>query len=293
MRVALLGLGLIGGSIAQALARHGSEDGEGGAWSVRAWSPGGSGPRDAARDAIAEANDHPEDAIRDADLVVLAAPPAACLAMLDDLAGTWRSSIAPGAVITDVASTKAAIVVRATALGLPFVGGHPMAGRETSGYGAADPDLFVDRPWIIVPGGAEDLIGRVEALALACGARPIRMAATAHDQAVAGISHLPLVVAASLVEAVLGSDGGPEPRRDAAAALAAGGWRDATRVARGDVAMGVGIMTTNAGAVAARIRDLQAVLDAWLTDLEAEGGPDTDAIEARLRGARARLEAMA
>lgn len=213
--------------------------------------------------------------------------------MLDDLAGAWRPSLAPDVVITDVASTKAAMVVRATALGLPFVGGHPMAGRETSGYDAADPDLFVGRPWIVVPGGAEDHVARVESLARACGARPIRMTASAHDQAVAGISHLPLIVAAALVEAVLGTDGASDPGRDAAAGLAAGGWRDATRVARGDVAMGVGIMTTNAGAVATRIRDLQAVLDGWLADLEADGGPDTEAIERRLRGARTRLEGMA
>ena len=85
----------------------------------------------------------------------------------------------------------------------------------------------------------------------------------------------------------------PTPDRAAAADLAAGGWRDATRVARGDVAMGVGIMTTNAPAVAARIRSLQSVLDAWLADLEADGGPDADAIERRLRGARDRLESMA
>ena len=77
--------------------------------------------------------------------------------------GHGGAAVASDAVITDVASTKGAIVVRATALGLPFVGGHPMAGRETTGYETADPDLFVDRPWVVVPGDAEAAVatGRV------------------------------------------------------------------------------------------------------------------------------------
>ncbi len=79
-----------------------------------------------------------EDALAGADLVVLAAPPTACLALLDRLAGRARRALPAGAVVTDVASTKALIVAaRRDRLGLRFVGGHPMAGRETSGFGAA------------------------------------------------------------------------------------------------------------------------------------------------------------
>ena len=195
--------------------------------------------------------------------------------------------------MTDVASTKEAIVLRATALGLRFVGGHPMAGRETSGYEASSADLFVDRPWVIVPTSDAAAVERVEGLARACGARPVRLGAAAHDRAVAGISHLPLVVAAALVEAVAGgASSGPSGDWPIAADLAATGWRDTTRLARGDVSMGAGIVVTNAPALAARVRELIGALDSWLAELERPGGPDAGEIEDRLRAARERLEAM-
>ena len=198
----------------------------------------------------------------------------------------------PDAVITDVASTKSALVLRATALGLRFVGGHPMAGRETSGFAAGDADLLRDRPWIVVPSADDAAVARVEGLARAVGARPVRMAAGPHDAAVAAISHLPLITAASLVEAVAGGGGDAHDGLDGAAGLAAGGWRDTTRVARGDVAMGTGIVTTNADAIAPRVRDLIAVLQGWLAELERPGGPDPNAVEERLRIARERLDAL-
>jgi prephenate dehydrogenase len=293
MRVAFLGLGLIGGSIARALRAAHDPGSTTERWTLTAWTPDGRGPAAAAADGVIDrATVRPEDALAGADLVVLAAPVPDCLAMLDDLAGPWRPALADDAVITDVASTKTALVLRATALGLRFVGGHPMAGRETSGFGAADADLLRDRPWVVVPSGDDAAAARVEALAIATGARPVRMAAGPHDAAVAAISHLPLVTAASLVEAIAGGANGPRDDWAAAAGLAAGGWRDSTRVARGDVAMGSGIVTTNAEAIAPHVRDLIAVLQGWLVELERPGGPDPSAIEERLRVARERLEAM-
>jgi prephenate dehydrogenase len=167
-----------------------------------------------------------------------------------------------------------------------------MAGREAAGYRSADPELFVDRPWIVVPGalaGAND-VQRVVELATACRARAIEMDAAVHDRTVAGISHLPLIVAAALVEAVAGTLERPRDDWPAAAALAAGGWRDTTRVARGDPAMGAAIAATNGPVVAARLRDLQAVLDGWLAELEASGGSDEAAMAARFAAARAALD---
>ncbi len=287
MHVAMLGFGLIGGSIARALAVSDQAT----AWRVTAWTPSGEGPRAAAGEGtIAAAAVTPQAAIRGADLIVLAASPTACIALLDDLAGSWRADIAPDAVLTDVASTKSAITLRAAALGLPFVGGHPMAGRERSGYQASTADLFIDRPWVIVPSAAPDRDARVRRLAVACRAIPLSMGATAHDQAVAAVSHLPLVAAAALVASVAGGPEGPREDWAEAASLASSGWRDMTRLARGDVEMGTGIAATNAPALAARIRSYIAVLEAWAADLEASGGPDQDAIEARLREARDRLE---
>ena len=116
--------------------------------------------------------------------------------------------------VTDVASAKGRIVDRADDASLPFIGGHPMAGRELSGYAAALPDLFVDRPWVTVLGRYARLCDgeRVGELIEACGAIQIPMDARAHDSAVAAISHMPLVVSAALVEAVAGGPGEPERR---------------------------------------------------------------------------------
>ncbi len=288
MKVAILGFGLIGGSIGRALRR------EPGTWRVAAWSPSRGGSRRAFSDGVVdEASESPADAIRGADLVVLAAPPLACLSLIDELAGPSAASLDPDAVVTDVASTKGAIVRRADAAGLRFVGGHPMAGREASGYEAASADLFDGRPWVVVPGAnARPGDGeRVEAFATATGARPIRMTAAEHDTAVAAISHMPLVLAAALVEAVAGrSESGDRPDWATAARLAAGGWQGMTRLARGDEEMGAGIMATNGPAIATRLREIRRQIDEWVVALERDGGPDAAAIAARLGAARRRLE---
>jgi prephenate dehydrogenase len=293
MRIAMLGLGLIGGSVVRAL-RDPLRGARSEAWSIAAWTPEGRGPAAAFADGLIDlAAPSPEAAIDGADLVVLAGPAPDCLAQLDELAGAWRGVLAADAVITDVASTKEAIVLRAMALGLRFVGGHPMAGRETSGYGSSSADLFVDRPWVVVPNSDEAALERVERLAVACGAQPVRLGAAAHDRAVAGISHLPLIVAAALVEAVAGDgSGAASPDWPTAAGLAASGWRDTTRLARGDATMGAGIIATNGPAIAERVRELIAALEAWLTELERPGGPDSAEVVERLRSARERLEAM-
>lgn len=279
MHLAFLGLGQIGGSIVQALSVTGF------ATRISAWTPSGAGPRAAIADGVV-ASATAGGAIRGADLIVLAAPPQGCLDLLDELAGVLAADLAVDAVITDVASTKAAIVERARAGGLRFVGGHPMAGRETAGYGAADPDLFVDRPWVIVPTDPSDevALARVVALAEACRARPIQLAGDEHDAAVAAVSHLPLVVSAALVEAVAGGPDWPT-----ASSLAASGWASMTRLAGGSPSMGAGIVATNGPAIAARLRDLRAVLDDWLQLIEAEGeGATVDrrGVERRLSAAR-------
>ncbi|MEX1170794.1 MAG: prephenate dehydrogenase/arogenate dehydrogenase family protein [Chloroflexota bacterium] len=290
MHVAFIGFGLIGGSIARAIRASTTTP----AWTMAAWSPSGEGPAQAlADDVIDRAAAMPTDAFSDADLVVLAVPPTACLAALDELAGSWRAALPTGAIITDVASTKEAIIRRADAVGLRFVGGHPMAGLESTGYAASRADLFVDRPWVVIPGrvATNDDVERVEFLVEACLGRVVRVDAADHDRAVAGISHLPLILAAALVESVAGGGAGSaRPDWPTAARLSAGGWRDMTRLARGDPAMGAGIAVTNAAAIADRLRDLTAVLEGWRRELEQTGGPDESTLEERLRAARTRLE---
>jgi prephenate dehydrogenase len=290
VHVTFLGLGLIGGSMALALR-------DAGGWTAAAWSPSGAGPARALASGVVDAAPSTlAAALADADLVVLAAPPTACLALLDRLRDEAREALPRAAVVTDVASTKGRITARAIEGRLRFVGGHPMAGRETSGFGAATADLFVGRPWVVVPGDPADAVAieRVETLVRATGARPVRMDAAAHDVAVAAISHLPLVAAAALVEAVAGAAGEASPSDwPAAAALAASGWRDATRLARGNAEMGAGIAATNAAALAARLRAYRDRLDAWIALLDAtgpDGLPDEAAIRARLEAARTRLD---
>jgi prephenate dehydrogenase len=296
VRVALLGFGLIGGSIARALrvARTGSRVPARTGFQVVAWSPSGAGPSAALAEGVLDAAAaSPVAAIEGADLIVLAAPPLRCLDLVDGLAGAWRGSLGADATVTDVASTKSAIDRRAEMAGLRFVGGHPMAGRETSGYQASRADLFVGRPWVVVPGpGATGRdVQRVGWLASAVGARPLRMTAAEHDEVVAAISHLPLLASAALVEAATRwAQGSADP--DAAARLASTGWRDATRLALGDPAMGAGILATNGPAVARLLAGLQAALAEWAEELARPGGPDPARLEARLVAARELLAAM-
>ena len=290
MRVALLGLGLIGGSIARAL-REGAERGQP-PIRIVAWSPSGAGPRQALEAGVVDAA-APDigQAVEGAELVVLAAPPVECIGLLGLLGGLHRNRLAPDVVVTDVASTKERIVSVATHVGLPFVGGHPMAGSEATGFAASRAELFRDRPWIVVPtatspaGGVE----RVEGLARACGARPLRLDDATHDSAVAAISHLPLVVAAALVEAIIGPPDGPDrPAWALEARLASSGWASMTRLALGSPEMAAGIAETNAPAIVDGLRDLRTAIDAWIAELETEALAPAPLV-ARFRAARDRL----
>jgi prephenate dehydrogenase len=290
MRVSILGFGLIGGSIARALrGRHGA-----GEWHVTAWSRSPAPVELAVADGVVDvAAATLEQALSGSELVVLAAPPLICLDLIDEIGGSLRRHLPEDATLTDAASAKARIVARADAVGLPFIGGHPMAGREVSGYAAALADLFVGRPWITVPGRYARLLDgeRVRELIDATGALQIQMDAAAHDDAVAAISHMPLIVSAALVEAVAGGPGHPErPDWQATEILGATGWAGMTRLARGEPSMGAGIAATNASAIAARLRDVRLVIDEWLAELEKAGGPDAEVLRARFVSARARLD---
>ena len=275
MRVAILGVGLIGGSIARAAVSAGM--------SVRGWTPSGQGPRDATADGV-EAAASLVAAVRDTDLVVIAAPPLASIELLARLAATGDAPVAPTSVVTDVVSTKRQIVDRAREVGVRFVGGHPLAGRETSGYAAADPDLFRDRPWVVVPPEPPDPEAneRLAALIAACRARLVTLTAEEHDRAVAAISHLPLLVSTALVEMA-----SKAPDWEVARSLAAGGWTGMTRLARGDVEMGTGILATNRAEVADRLAALASILDGWSKDLAAADAADH--LRHRLASARAAI----
>ena len=268
VRLSLLGFGLIGGSIARALAER-----DPASWVVTAWSRT---REDAARGladgVLAAVASDPESAADASDLTVLAASPTANLELVDRVGPVVARA---GGLLSDVSSVQGPIAARAEAVaGLRFVGGHPMSGHERRGYAASDAALFVGRPWVVLPGRAAGPgdVALVRRLAEAVGARPIQLDALLHDRAVAWVSHLPLLASISLVEAATAVEGW-----DAARLLAAQGWRDMTRLARTDPDLAAGIIALNAAALVESAQGYRAALDGWLQQLAGVGRGEVDA----------------
>jgi prephenate dehydrogenase len=204
-----------------------------------------------------------------ADLVVLATPAAAIESWFELL-----GELGYGGVVTDVASTKAG-VLRAARRCLPsaekFVGGHPMAGSERTGVAAARPDLFKGAYWILTPAGetSADAYSRVHAFVTALGARVVSVEPKDHDEAVAIVSHVPHVAAAALcdVAGAHGGEGGDLLR------LAAGGFKDTTRIAAGSPELWAGICLENSEALASGIRELRLALGEFEAMVRASDAP--------------------
>jgi prephenate dehydrogenase len=265
--VAIIGTGLIGASVGLALKDQG--------WKTIGWDPSPDAlERATERNATDSAASSVSDAIQGVDLVVLAGPLEANLATL--------RGMKTEALVTDVTSVKMPLVEAAPA-GLRFVGGHPMAGREHAGPGAASPALFRGAPWVICDDqvAASDLEEMV-AVVRSVGANPVVMSAQRHDQVVAAVSHLPHLLAVALVNTI--SD-----NRDAEE-LVSGSFRDLTRVASAESSWWPEVLTSNAEAVTGAIDDLIASL-ADLREQVAAG--DRAALTTRLETARSRRGAMA
>jgi prephenate dehydrogenase len=165
------------------------------------------------------------DAVHGADLVILAMP----LPRVSDAVRSLRSSLPPGAVLTDVGTLKAPVlsIIRAELPGARFVGGHPLAGTEESGWAASDPLLFRDAPWALTLEPETDIDAWLGLATLVCdlGAKPLPTTAADQDEAIARVIGLPHVLAEAL--ALTGLEGGP-----LGLSLAAGSYRDGSRVAR-------------------------------------------------------------
>jgi prephenate dehydrogenase len=244
-RVLVVGVGLIGGSLGLALRRSGA-----------ASSVAGVSRPETLAEAIRLGSiergyeyEHVAEAVAEADLVILATP---IRRILDLLAVLGRCDLPAGLVVSDVGSTKGEIVREAARLlpaGVCFVGGHPMAGSEKSGVAAADPFLFQNAIYVLCPapnvdaGVTEGLGGLFESL----GSRVIIMDAELHDRAVAAVSHLPQFLAVALVNfAARGSDH--------ALKLAAGGFRDMTRIASSPFTMWRDVVETNTPCIRETLR---------------------------------------
>src|ERR1700682_3631366 len=190
-----------------------------------------------------------------ADLVIVSAP---ILALRDVFAGLH--SRVSGKVVTDVASTKAAVMGWASAAGIDLVGGHPMCGREAAGIDAADAALFKGAPWILTR-SEPAVIELVESV----GARPMIMDAETHDRLVAGVSHAAFLLSVGYVLALSGQPDWPQ-----ASALAASGFRDMSRLAAGDPALSAGISRTNRIHMVEQLNAVSAALDRLRRHLEAD-----------------------
>jgi prephenate dehydrogenase len=246
-RVAILGLGVMGGSLARALMELADRP------RIAGWSPGGGERQEAlSARAVDEAPDTWEQAVRGADLVVLAAPLAASCAMLARVAGA-----APGdATLSDVSSLKAPLARAAAAAGVSarWVGCHPMAGSEASGFSASQPGLYRDaRVWTVAAPEANARVARVHALWRSLGARPAEIDAESHDRLMALASHLPQLASNALATVL--RDAGVSPDQ-----LGPGG-RDTTRLAGSSADLWKDLLGYASPDLARGLRDLAAQAD--------------------------------
>jgi len=277
--LAIVGVGLLGGSVAKAaraaaLARTVVGVGRDAARLERALGDG----------ALDRATTDLEVGVRGADFVLLAAPVLAIEALLERV---WRAA-PDGATLTDVGSTKAGIVRRAEALAagrpLAFVGSHPMAGSEQSGYGAARADLFEGATVLVTPTDRTEprALKAVTGFWEALGARVSALDPEAHDRAVAAISHLPHAVADALMDAV--ARFAPE-----ALEFAARGFKDTTRIAASDPDMWADIFLANRTALGASLGAFRQALAALEGAIAGGSREEIRALLARVKAAREAL----
>jgi len=199
--------------------------------------------------------------------VILAGPVGAIVETL--------ATLETDALVTDVAGVKRPVVEAGGRLAR-FVGGHPMAGRESAGPEGASGGMFRGAMWVLTTDGAADAdLVEMSAIVQSLGAVPIQMSALAHDRAVAAASHIPHLTAASLVSLV--------SREEGARALVAGGFRDLTRVASSDPGWWSEVLVANGDAVAEELRTLAASLTDMADLVESA---DHDGVLSRLAAAQ-------
>ncbi len=223
--------------------------------------------------------------VMDAETVVLAAPVRVIRDIVSLQIGSFLRS---NTLLIDIGSTKHDIceAMGRLPIGIHAIGGHPMTGKETNGIAAADGTLYVGRPFVLCATRRTTPATRLRALSLveALGAQAVEMDAERHDSIVAGISHLPYILSASLVATIAN-----EARRDEAFwELAAGGFRDMSRLAASDIKMMGDIISTNSRAVAvllARFRVQLAIMETMLL-----GGEYDKLVESLFPVRQARLD---
>ena len=271
--VTVLGTGLIGGSVALGLRRAGH-------YVVGYDRDPAVGEVGLRRGALDVSSADPAAAVAGAELVVIAAPVNETHELCAAIAGSVRGD----AVVTDVGSAKGPVVEACEPLlGGRFVGGHPMAGSERHGIEAADGDLFQDAWWIVTPTATtlSASYRRVSALATTLGARPVALDPAGHDRLLARLSHLPQLASSALVAAAVASED-----KESLLGLAAGGFRDVTRIAASDPTLWVTILRANRKAVLEALDEFSGSLAEVRALLQGERFDDLAAYLSRSRDAR-------
>lgn len=257
IKIAIVGMGLIGTSIGMALRNAEERDSPLGKIQVVGYDEHRRATVEA-RNKLAIDKEMPSlaEAVREAQLIIIAVPVRATQGILRSLV----TLATPGAVITDVSSTKVDVLAWAQELlpaSLHFVGGHPMAGRELSGPSAAESTLFKDAIYCLCPMVTThpDAVALVEAMVKQIGAKPYFIDPHEHDAYVGGVSHLPFLLSSVLVKTVT-----QRPAWREMAPLAATGFRDMTRLAAGSPVMHRDILVTNRESMVHWINEMAQVL---------------------------------
>lgn len=282
--IAVVGCGLVGGSVARALGALGVP--------VDVTDSDGDVRRRVRALGIGRAvHDDVASCVRDARMVVVAVPPDAVTTVVTEVVRHAPVS----AVVTDVAGLKASVVAdvvaRLSSEGLDasrFLGGHPMAGSERSGPEAADATLFHGATWVLTPTAStsDEALERVSALVGALGGRVLVLDPARHDELVTVVSHLPQLVASLLTD--VAADTAPDAV-EALLAIAGPGFRDTTRVAASDPAMWTVLVGANAAAIVDTLRRFRTALDALVVAVEDGDAASVTALLQRASTARRRL----
>ena len=275
-RAAIIGVGLIGGSMGLAVRRRGLVGRVTGVARTQATLD-----RALAVGAADDVTTDAAEAVADADFVYLATPVRSMPAIMERIA----PHLPDGCLVTDGGSTKREVLDAASALpaGVDFVGGHPLAGSEQSGPSAASSDLFAGTVYFLTPVATTDAsaLARMRELVAGIGAQAIEVDPHGHDRMLAGTSHLPHLVAAALCNAVA--------QLPDLSQFAGGGFRDATRIAAGQPEMWRDILLSNADEVSASLAHLREGLEGWEAALARADG---DALMELLERARAVREGL-
>lgn len=262
LNLAIIGVGLIGGSLGLALKDKLKDD---------IYVTGLSRTEESMANAINcgavdFASADVEQVVKDADVVYLSTPVLQIIPMVKKILPFLKS----GAIITDAGSTKEVVGTAIKEL-LPadiyYVSGHPMTGKEKSGVQAADKDLFKHKSYVIID---DDMVPveirkKITDLLELTGANLTTLDFAKHDRCASIISHVPHVAAAALVTLLYRSAGD----MDSCLKLAGGGFKDTTRIASSNSDMWADICMTNSAAIAGHLRDLQAILGEVITQIEA------------------------